>query len=82
MDGQYYESRTHEMDPIVDRVGGGDAFSAGILHGILEGTDAQTRVEFATAASALKHTVLGDCNPFRIADVEAFMAMGSGRINR
>lgn len=81
MDGQYYESRTHEMDPIVDRVGGGDAFSAGILHGILEGTDAQTRVEFATA-SALKHTVLGDCNPFRIADVEAFMAMGSGRINR
>lgn len=82
MNEQYYESCVHVMDPIVDRVGGGDAFSAGILHGILEEKEAQTIVEFATAASALKHTVHGDCSPFSVEEIESFMAAGPGKIDR
>ncbi|MEV3266110.1 sugar kinase [Paenibacillus larvae] len=82
LDQKYYESSLHKMDPIVDRVGGGDAFSAGVLHGILSGYSAQQIVDFATTASALKHTVQGDCNPFTISDIEAFTASGSGKIIR
>nr|WP_278842491.1 sugar kinase [Melissococcus plutonius] len=78
----YYESTLHEMLPIVDRVGGGDAFSAGILHGIISNYDPNRLVEFATTASALKHTIHGDCNQFTVTEVEAIMAAGSGKIIR
>lgn len=78
----YCESNTHKLDPIVDRVGGGDAFSAGILHGILTKMSLQATVDFATAAAALKHTVLGDANQFDSQEVETYLMNGSGAINR
>ncbi|MCB5954312.1 sugar kinase [Enterococcus sp. CWB-B31] len=81
-DNTYYESQCHLIDPIVDRVGGGDAFAGGLLHGLLSNDNYQEAVDFATAASALKHTVHGDCNQFSREDVEAFLALGSGRIIR
>ncbi|MDR1606172.1 MAG: sugar kinase [Streptococcaceae bacterium] len=80
--GNYFESKAHDIDPIVDRVGGGDAFSAGVLHGLLAGHDGQAIIEFATAASALKHTVSGDDNQFSLAEVSAFVTSGSGKIVR
>ena len=56
--------KCHRLQPIVDRVGAGDAFAGGVLHGILAAYDPQTCIDFATAAGALKHTVHGDCNQF------------------
>ena len=70
--GAYYTSKCHRLQPIVDRVGAGDAFAGGVLHGILGAYDPQTCIDFATAASALKHTVHGDCNQFSQKEVLAF----------
>ncbi|WHY01645.1 sugar kinase [Neobacillus sp. DY30] len=81
-DGKTYVSKVHKLEPIVDRVGGGDAFSAGILHGLLTGADLNYTVSFATAYSSLKHTIYGDCNPFTIKEVENQMENGSAKINR
>ena len=72
LENTYYESEVHKINPIVDRVGGGDAFAAGILHGLISDFDGQRTVEFATAASALKHTVHGDCNQFSEIEIEQF----------
>lgn len=82
MNNHYYESQTHVIAPIVDRVGGGDAFSGGILHGVLSAMSPQAVIDFATAASALKHTVHGDCNQFSETEVASFLAAGSGKIIR
>lgn len=81
-DGKTYLSKIHKLEPIVDRVGGGDAFSAGILHGLLTGADLNYTVSFATAYSSLKHTIYGDCNPFTIREVENLIENGSAKINR
>lgn len=81
-EGELYQSNILHIDHIVDRVGGGDAFAAGILHGILENTPSQELISFATAASALKHTVHGDCNAFSVDEVVAFVNNGSGKIVR
>lgn len=70
-------SSTRHIEPIVDRVGGGDAFSGGVLHGILSGWDAQRTIDFGCAASVLKHTVAGDCNRFSASEVETFMNSGA-----
>lgn len=79
---QFHQSRHYDIAPIVDRVGGGDAFAAGIIHGLLTATPAQA-VEFAAAASALKHTVEGDFNLVSAAEVEALAGGdGSGRVQR
>lgn len=80
--GQYYVSQTHRINPIVDRVGGGDAFSGGVLHGILSELSMQDTINFACAASSLKHTVYGDCNQFSTQEVQAFLKAGSGKIIR
>jgi 2-dehydro-3-deoxygluconokinase len=80
---RYYTSRKYEIDYIVDRVGGGDAFSAGIIYGLLTGQDLQQTVEFAAAASCLKHTIHGDFNLATFDETLALMAGdGSGRIQR
>lgn len=79
---QYVESTCHEVNPIVDRVGGGDAFAGGILHGLLSQWQPQAIVDFATAASALKHTIHGDCNQFSQTEVASFLQAGSGKIIR
>lgn len=57
--GKLYRSRAYRV-PIVDRVGGGDAFSAGLIHGTMKGWDPARIVEFASAANAFKHSVHGD----------------------
>ncbi|MER2079741.1 sugar kinase [Psychrobacillus psychrotolerans] len=82
IDKKYYESDCHNINPIIDRIGGGDAFSGGILHGLLCQNDPQTIINFAAAASALKHTVQGDCNQFSVSEVNSFLETGSGKINR
>ncbi len=76
-------SRTYRIDPIVDRVGGGDAFSGGLIYGMLEGMDSQACVEFAVAASCLKHSIPGDLALLSRAEIEALVAGdASGRVRR
>lgn len=62
-------SKKYEMD-MVDRVGGGDAFAAGLIYAQMHGYDLQKCVDFAEAASCLKHSVVGDCNLVTVAEVE------------
>jgi 2-dehydro-3-deoxygluconokinase len=80
---EHHVSRTYEIRPVVDRVGGGDSFSAGIVFGLLEGWGSQRCVDFAAAASCLKHSIVGDFNVVRREEIEA-LAGGdaSGRIHR
>lgn len=60
-----------QLDPIVDRIGAGDAFAAGILHGLVAGWDMQTTVDFGLAAGCLKHSIPGDFSPLSVAEVRA-----------
>lgn len=79
----FYESRRYDIDPIVDRVGGGDSFSGGLIHGLLTMSTQGEALEFAVAASALKHTVPGDFNLVSIAEVEALAGgNANGRVQR
>jgi 2-dehydro-3-deoxygluconokinase len=68
---------------IVDRVGGGDSFGAGLIYSLINGYDAQKAIEFAIAASCLKHSIEGDYNMVSIKEVET-LAGGdaSGRVQR
>ena len=68
---------------IVDRVGGGDSFAAGLIHGLISGKGRQGALEFAVAASCLKHSILGDLNLVTVDEVER-LAGGdaSGRVQR
>ena len=79
---QFYTSRDYELR-VIDRVGGGDSFGAGLIYSILNGKDGQDAIEFATAASALKHTIEGDFNRVSVQEVEK-LADGnqSGRVER
>src|SRR5574344_283844 len=80
---EFYESKHYDIEPIIDRVGGGDSFSGGIIHGLLTKPNQGEALEFAVAASALKHTINGDFNLVSVAEVEA-LAGGdaSGRVQR
>lgn len=81
---EFYQSRRYDISPIVDRVGGGDSFSAGLIHGMLKWPDDQAAaLEFAVAASALKHTVEGDFNMVSEAEVMSLVGgNASGRVQR
>ena len=80
---QCYVSRKYHIDYIVDRVGGGDSFSAGVIYGLLTGRSPQETVEFAAAASCLKHSIPGDFNLASFDEIVALMeGDGSGRIVR
>ena len=83
-DGQeFYESKRYDINPIIDRVGGGDSFSGGLIHGLLTKATQGEALEFAVAASALKHTVNGDFNLVSEAEVEALMGgSANGRVQR
>ena len=80
---EFCVSRRYDISPIVDRVGGGDSFAAGLIHGLLTKSTQDEALEFAVAASALKHTIPGDVNLVSIDEVEA-LAGGdaSGRVQR
>ena len=80
---EFYESKRYDINPIIDRVGGGDSFSGGIIHGLLTKPNQGAALEFAVAASALKHTINGDFNLVSVDEVEA-LAGGdaSGRVQR
>jgi len=76
-------SRKYEITNIVDRVGAGDSFAAGFIFGEITYSDDQRALEFAAAASCLKHSILGDFNRVGVADVETLMkGEGSGRVQR
>lgn len=76
-------SRKYEITNIVDRVGAGDSFAAGLIYGLVTYEDDQRALEFATAASCLKHSILGDFNRVGVAEVETLMkGEGSGRVQR
>ena len=80
---EFYESRRYDIEPIIDRVGGGDAFSGGVIHGLLTKATQGEALEFAVAASALKHTIPGDFNMVSVAEVEALCGGdASGRVQR
>ena len=81
-DNTAYFSRKYDMH-IVDRVGGGDSFGAGLIYGLLNGFDNQKIIEFAVAASCLKHSVEGDYNMVSVSEVESLAkGSGSGRVQR
>jgi 2-dehydro-3-deoxygluconokinase len=76
-------SRAYHIDHIVDRIGGGDSWSAGILYGLMTGKDLQWTVDFAAAASCLKHSIHGDVNLATMDEILALMkGDGSGRVQR
>lgn len=88
--GFYYDTTTqsifysneYEIRYVVDRVGAGDAYAAGILDGIVNQREPQVLVDFATAASVLKHTVFGDANKFTSEQIIQFMNSRGGNIIR
>ncbi len=82
--GDVFFGPTYDMTPIVDRVGGGDSFAAGLIYGLSTfGPDDQRALDFAVAASALKHTIFGDFNLVTVDEVEKLMAGDqSGRVSR
>ena len=76
-------SKKYEIRDIFDRVGGGDSFAGGLIYGLNTYSDKQTALEFAAAASCLKHSILGDFNRVGVLDVEKLMGGdGSGRVQR
>jgi len=80
----FFASRTYDIDDIIDRVGGGDSFAAGIIYGLIEyGDNLDKAINYAVAASALKHSISGDFNLTTKSEVEA-LAGGdaSGRVQR
>lgn len=78
-----FQSRRYDITHIVDRVGGGDSFMGGLIYGLLTYGDDQRAIDFAAAASALKHTITGDYNQVSVNEVENLMkGNGSGRVSR
>ena len=81
--GKYYVSKRYELHPIVDRVGGGDAFAAGYIFAANKYENEQQRLDFAVAAAAFKHTIDGDINVACEAEIAALAeGDGSGRVQR
>ena len=81
-DGEYHFSRNYPIH-IVDRVGGGDSFAGGLVYAMMNGYSDKDTLEFAVAASCLKHSIEGDHNHVTVAEVKTLMAGdGSGRVQR
>jgi len=79
---EFYHSKHYDIR-IVDRVGAGDSFSAGLIYGLTHYENPQSAIEFAAAASALKHTIPGDFNHVSVKEVETLMGGdASGRVQR
>jgi 2-dehydro-3-deoxygluconokinase len=69
-----YTTRPYSLYGIVDRIGAGDAFAAGVLHGLIRSFDPQKTIDFATAAAVLKHSIPGDFSLVSAADVELLLS--------
>lgn len=82
--GQLFEAPIYDILPIVDRVGGGDSFMGGLIYGLSQFPgDSQKAIDFAVAASALKHTIVGDFNLVSVSEVEKLLSGdASGRVSR
>ena len=81
--GEVLTAARYDIIPIVDRVGGGDSFCGGLIYGLRVHDDAQQALDFAVAASCLKHTVPGDFNLVSVTEVEKLMGGDvSGRVSR
>ena len=79
----FYHSRYYEITDIVDRVGGGDSFAAGLIYALTHFDDEAKSINFAVATSALKHSISGDFNLSRLSEIEALLkGDGSGRVQR
>ncbi len=79
----FYVSRRYEITDIVDRVGGGDSFAGGLIYGLKQNMADKDALEFAVAASCLKHSISGDYNRMNVAEVERLMkGDASGRVQR
>ena len=83
-DGEnFYVSKKYEIRDIIDRVGGGDSFAGGLIYGLNHYEDKQSALEFAVAASCLKHSIPGDFNRVTVSDVTKLMGGdGTGRVQR
>jgi 2-dehydro-3-deoxygluconokinase len=80
---EFLLSRTYDIAHIVDRVGAGDSFAAGLIYGMQTGLGSQGALDFAVAASCLKHSIPGDINRVSVEEVKALLAGGgSGRVQR
>lgn len=80
---EFYLSNRYDITHIVDRVGGGDSFSAGLIYGMINELDDQESLSFATAASCLKHSIPGDANLVTVDEVRILMGgEASGRVQR
>jgi 2-dehydro-3-deoxygluconokinase len=80
--GQFHRSQRYDVR-LVDRVGGGDSFAAGLIYGLLTGRDPEASLRFAVAASALKQTIPGDFNRISVAEVDRLeKGDASGRVQR
>ena len=79
----FFVSRKYRITDIVDRVGGGDSFGGGLIYGLNTYGNEKDALEFAVAASCLKHTIPGDYNRMSVSEVESLMkGSGSGRVQR
>ena len=80
---QFFVSDHYDITDIVDRVGGGDSFAAGLIYGLQTGLSDEQALNFATAASCLKHSISGDANLATVDEVQRLMAGDkSGRVQR
>ena len=80
---EFMVSKHYDINDIVDRVGGGDSFAGGLIYGLFHYESDRQALEFAAAASCLKHSILGDFNRVSAGDVEKLMSGdGSGRVQR
>ena len=80
---EFYISKHYDINDIIDRVGGGDSFSGGLIYGLNNYDSIEEALEFAVAASCLKHSVIGDFNRVTKDDVKKLMTGdGSGRVQR
>lgn len=79
----FYVSRHYQINDIIDRVGGGDSFGGGLIYGLTHCETSEEALEFAVAASCLKHSISGDFNRVTLDDVKKLLAGdGSGRVQR
>ena len=80
---EFLTSRHYDITHIVDRVGGGDCFAAGLIYGLMALSTPSDALEFAVAASCLKHSIPGDFNRFTVDEVNSLLkGGGSGRVQR